>query len=113
MTDVEVKSLMSFKRELICAIDPLYIASHLVEKGCISRGLYEVIKTDLSAGIPRIDIADFVINNLPFHTRLVPFIRALDNCGYTKLSSKLYYNLLDFKLDLLMLRRYNARREYI
>ena len=97
MTDVEVKSLVSFKRQLICAIDPLYIASHLVENGCISRGLYEVIKTDLSAGIPRTDIADFVINNLPFHTRLVPFIKALDNCGYTKLSSKLYLQFIRFQ----------------
>lgn len=76
----EIEALMSFKRNLY--IDPLCIASNLADNACISKGLYEAIQKRLAAGIARAEITDFLIDSLPYHTTLEPFIRALDKCGY-------------------------------
>ena len=90
MTEAEIKALLSFKGQIIGVVDPLYIASQLVENGYISRDLHEAVQTKLSAGDKRRDIADFLISNLPFHTHFASVIRALHNCGYRKMSSKLF-----------------------
>ena len=44
MTEEEVKSLMTFKRQLISVVDPLCIASQMLDNGNISRDLHEAIQ---------------------------------------------------------------------
>ena len=89
-SEAEIKALLTFKGQIIGVVDPLYIASQMVENGYISKDLHEAVQKKISAGVKRRDIADFLISNLPFHTLFASVIRALHNYGYRKLSSKLF-----------------------
>ena len=105
MTEAEIKSLLSFKGQIIGVVDPLYIASQMVENGYISRDLHEAVQTKLLAGVKRRDIADFLISHLPFHTYFASVIRALHNCGYTKLASKLFLQFARSQTGIVVVKR--------
>ena len=90
MSTMETKALLSYKQTLINAIDPVYVAFQLAKYNCISKGLCQIIQTRFIAGISKEENNELLLDNVPFHTNLLSFIKVLDKCGYHRLSARLF-----------------------
>ena len=51
------------------------------------------------------DVADFLISNLPFHTRFVTIIQILQKCGYSQLASKLFLQFSRSQTGICVIRK--------